>query len=364
MTGQDQRALLPEQVLWQRHRQVLLNVPMWQLWRPWWGLSALLDESPDAHPEGLVPNCKVRWATLLDLPRGHFQLRRPREVYVLSARRAVTRHGMPHFPRKVLTAHDFRHFPGSTDRGFRPSRDVLLPEDDPRLFRAATALSLALSAATVCTSLHWRAHKDRFYREVMDTDPPRGVLIQLGDDCVLTDIPEPEKWFPAAYLGFRSPPEKIFELSLRPFKDPRRVYLPPGLLGPFLDEWGGAHEVAHAEMPKRLQPTSLHRRWDLLGQKLGGQLLPTLRAWFEGQTIPGERGQYWLPASIAAPAARRAVPGELSWSFRASKQFFQKNLGGYVFPPIKLRRPTELAGQLPGEVTYDFTPEDPRYIGA
>lgn len=352
--------ILAKQLSWKKHREWSVKIPADRVWRPFLGLAIMLDGIHEI-PKELVPNEQVRWVSLFDIPRKQYAVSGGlrREVYLLSVRRATRHYGMPCLSGTPERTYDFRVYPGKPQEDRPIPRDTLMPEDDPRLFRVASGLNFALSAATVCTSVTWKVYRKSYYENVLDSyEPPDTIVVPLGDSLVLDDLPHPQVWFPRAFLKFRSPVQNVFERSVRPFQGRRQqtLYCPPVLMASFLDEVFPQHRAQHGSMPKRWRHQPLAQRWGRMIAEVGTEFVPLLRDWFCTQQVPdpADRHAYWLPADLCAPAASRGQA--LAWSFERAQAYWDSAVAGYLLPPIKAARPGAFTGVFPGEIAYDLLP--------
>ncbi len=88
-----------------------------------------------------------------------------------------------------------------------------------------------------------------------------------------------------------------------------------------------------------------------------------LRLWFRRQFIDLTPGFVHLPVRLALTAAcRYAVRALLYWDVTAALPYFDEACEAFVFPTLRIRRWDDFSGKLPGEVLYDLTPTDPRFV--
>jgi hypothetical protein len=114
------------------------------------------------------------------------------------------------------------------------------------------------------------------------------------------------------------------------------------------DDW---YEISHRE------------RWDRhISRLLVGKLDHVCRLWFERCGIVLEDGFVHFPSQIASLAALSgAVSGSLYWDVTDAMEYYREDCDAIVFPTLQMRNWHELSGALPGDVMYNFTPNDRRY---
>lgn len=107
-------------------------------------------------------------------------------------------------------------------------------------------------------------------------------------------------------------------------------------------------------------PVTRWERW--LERIIPGRVEILLRLWFERQAVRLVDGLVHLPAAVSSVAAfSTADDAALVWDVKDSLDYFNGDCDAMIFPTIQISAWDQLRGQLPGDVTYDFTPNDPRF---
>jgi hypothetical protein len=119
-------------------------------------------------------------------------------------------------------------------------------------------------------------------------------------------------------------------------------------------------------VPRQRGRTSPPRQWDLLMRAriaARDRFDHWLRLWFERQFVAACPNFVHVPAALAAPAALgHAVDEGLFWDLSPAMRYFDEATDAFVFPPLPIKSWWDFAGVLPGEVAYDLTPTDGRYV--
>jgi hypothetical protein len=109
----------------------------------------------------------------------------------------------------------------------------------------------------------------------------------------------------------------------------------------------------------------LQEQWNVASPKLvrRGHFDAWVRLWFERQFLELEKGLVHVRSDLAATAAcGHAVTDRTCWDLSPAMEYYDEALEAFVFPPIRIKKWWNLAGVLPGEIVYDFTPADSRFI--
>jgi hypothetical protein len=108
-----------------------------------------------------------------------------------------------------------------------------------------------------------------------------------------------------------------------------------------------------------------HRRWKRELATLLGPVRFALwaRLWFERQFVTVRPGLVHVPSDLSAVAARgHALADGLHWDLTPAMGCYSEAADAFIFPTLRMRTWWGFAGVLPGEVAFDFTPADPRFI--
>lgn len=416
----------PEHKKWKDHRTMISHVPGREVgFRGCLGLAMLIDQLTEASwtSEGdllFLPNDTVRWASLLDVPRGQIPGSR-RETHWASIRQASVRHGMPILARGTEgnEAWDFRAVPHSeipveSERGrfVKRAGPTVLPPDRTQEFRVFNAIELAMTTAAFMGRHTWQAAKAQ-------AKPPAGLVCGQGD--IWETPPRPSVWMPRACLGFALEDEHdLFEMCTT-VKGMRHI--PDGLLLEFwraltADQEGlllayraqrpgkviAIRREDYANMPCvaitlstqtgertirfhrsaeiRVRPGSSFEQGAILGHErlelpencspdrplvairerhlprlFGHNLFANLRIWFERQMQFVFEGYIHLDSRLANRAAMaKSVPEALMWEVSACQPFFNIDAQAFIFPPLPTHRWDMFVGVLPGDIAFDLTP--------
>lgn len=105
-------------------------------------------------------------------------------------------------------------------------------------------------------------------------------------------------------------------------------------------------------------------RWDKwVSKMIPGRLDAYLRLWFDRQALSLLPGMIHLPAQISSIAALgSAIDSALMWELDSALEYYRTDCDACIFPTIQISRWDQLSGVLPGDVHYDFTPSDRRFL--
>jgi hypothetical protein len=119
------------------------------------------------------------------------------------------------------------------------------------------------------------------------------------------------------------------------------------------------------EVPEGWDGMSLQRQWARELPRLAPprRLAFWVRLWFERQFVAIRPGLVHIPSNLAALAARKhAVAEALYWDVSPAMACYDEAVDAFVFPPLQRHAGSDLVGVLPGEIAFDLTPTDPRYL--
>jgi hypothetical protein len=375
----------------------------------------------DGAAEGgrvFVADRDVAWASLVDVPERHFRTRHPGPTHWATVRPTAVRYGMPAlaYGGEGRTGWDFRYFPfdpvsrrvDGVVTTVRPGMDALCPADHPQLFRVFNCLEWAMTAHAAPDAMASAA------------DNPRLAHV-VGAPYLSAALPS--QWVPRAQLGFAEADlGRLYDAVVRPRADAPpywpgswqrltadalgdgMAYRPP-TAGRVVDVdyarkvrggrvlavtvetrygreevlFGGREAVAYrlagedfeAGEPVAADTTarygrgrSVTQRWhEDLPRVFGRERFDLgLRCWFDRQTVRLADGFVHLPAELASPAARDLASGPIYWDVTPCLDYFREDCDAFVFPPVTCRYWANLRGRLPGEVAYDLTPADARFL--
>lgn len=396
---------------WEKHRQILQNVPAAAVgFRGCYGLAlaveALRGDSFMPYGDHLfVPDATVRWASIVDIPRGIYTVNRAtRELQWGAASRTCAAYGMPVLHgRGDGQAWDLLARPESAGwsraAAFRPNAY------NTQLFRVFTALQWAMTAWAFNHASRWLRSRDQYEK-----------------DGGLPPLPEASEasWAPRAYLAFPSSlREQLFDLATTVPGQPARLYIKDlreafvravesGLtfVAPFTGRmlgirnitWrdvairecrladgtgreavvrfgrqaqllcsvGGSFKAGDPigretwELPKSWLRADLYSRWGLALDEIF--VSPRIRdayvaMWFDRHIIMTlKTGVIHAPALLAAPAALgHAVASELYWDVGPGMNYYNEEAEAFIFPPLRREYWDEYRGQV-GDLAYDLTP--------
>jgi hypothetical protein len=369
-----------------------------------------------ALPDGdgirtFVANNDAKWLTLVDVPVGHWTLHaEKREVHVAAVRQAERKFGLP-FLTSVEHEYDFRKYPcvGSAVDTVDPS--------DLQAFKVFNALERAMTSTACHFRQEWAGTKPA-WKDFSGSDVP----FAFGESGK-TNFERPQLWMPRPFFGFPyQDKSKIFD-RVTGIGVARPVY-PRGLLVRFVEALEGnlayyakfngqvaevtrtshcgqrtlmlrlvgergeqdfvplheASAVLHKGLGERFEfgdaiaiqavQRGLPSRWRNMNfeNKCDHiQELPEFhhiaRTWFEREAISVLPGVVHYPSQIAGLAVTQSLDVELYWELRkASIAYVRDDCEALIFPTIQIAKWDELTGVLPGEVNYDFTPKDTRFI--
>jgi hypothetical protein len=187
---------------YQQHRALVRAIDFQEVGnRGCFGLALVVDSTTQdswvRHGEQMFLSDKVvRWASLVDVPAGHFQLTGPpREVHWATVRPTTVRCGVPLLARGEETLKtDFRLIPGSFG--------AINPADRPQLFRVFVALEWAMTTTAFHHRHPWVPHREHLLRalNVPKEDAAEPIYLFGGD--AYSTIQRPSDWMPRAYVGF------------------------------------------------------------------------------------------------------------------------------------------------------------------
>ncbi len=423
----------PEHAAWRRHRQLLLQIRARDVWRGCMGL-ALITTHPSSgvvKPGRLfVPDEHVRWVSLVDIPRHHFRLRRPREVHWAAVYRTRVRHGMPTIGGDVDAAYDFRIMPFDRIRHgaqiVEHGPDALDPVESPDLFRVLNAVNWAMTGTAFFCRAAWRARREGFLESIPKNLGHEAGVLPFGDGRQQATA-KPATWMPRAYLAFRDKHrDKVFDwatrsglsddfphysylLKLRLCEDlgrsmpvcapisgtfvcaARSTFQGMATLALVFERSACERQIVQVTAQARIRvlpsqsvregdvvafdgPENVPADWDALSlQKRWNRVLPKLlprsrfetwvRLWFERQFVTIRDGFVHVPSNLAALAAKsHAVAEALHWDLAPAMEHYNEAVDAFVFPPLRLKAWQQYTGVLPGEVVFDFTPRDMRFV--
>ncbi len=212
----------PEDESWNKHRQLLLQLPRSRVWRGCMGLALVISDTSSGVPKlgrFLVPDRDVRWISLLDVPPGHFRLRRPREVHLASVHRTQIRFGMPTIGSRPAAAVDFRFKPfGRVRLGVRVVEhwpDVLDPLEQLQLFRVLNALNWGMTSTAFGHRADWRARREHFFAAIGEEFNPETRILLFGEGR-FDRVARPTAWMPRPFLAFKHVHrDRIFDWATR-----------------------------------------------------------------------------------------------------------------------------------------------------
>lgn len=116
-------------------------------------------------------------------------------------------------------------------------------------------------------------------------------------------------------------------------------------------------------LPEEWYSMSVYGRWIKALALFGDAFNHVLRAWYSRQAVRVRPGLVHYPSCLTSvPASWAAVDGELMWDVGPGLEYFRDDCDAMVFPTIALRAWDDLSGVLPGDVAYDLTPTDPRFV--
>lgn len=116
-------------------------------------------------------------------------------------------------------------------------------------------------------------------------------------------------------------------------------------------------------LPEDWYSISHRERWDRwIARLLVGKMDHVCRLWFERSGVVLEDGCVHFPSQISSLAALSgAISGSLYWDVTDGLEYFKEDCDAIVFPTVQIRNWHNLIGALPGDVTFDFTPDDQRF---
>ncbi len=105
-------------------------------------------------------------------------------------------------------------------------------------------------------------------------------------------------------------------------------------------------------------------RWDQWIDKIiPGRRDMYVRLWFDRQGISLLPGLIHLPAQISSIAALgSAVDGALLWELDSALEYYNTACDACIFPTLQIAHWDQLSGILPGDVHFDLTPTDTRFV--
>lgn len=435
----------PEHATWKNHRDLILRVPREAAaHRGCFGLALVVDATTteswvDRLDRKFVPDSTLRWASVVDIPYGHF--REPNtmpEVHWATVRPTTVRFGVPMLARDVPAgcAWDFRAFPFDhgrlVDRAGKAYHvdakpDVFSPSANPQLFKIFNAIEWAMTSTAFHFRHDWKVRRQEYYRALRMPYRPTTQAFLFGES-VYDGIAHPSVWMPKPYLAFeRSTLDLLFDRSTKKAIGDRHpaVYRPAlleafveaagdylGYRVPFAGRVAAARQLtyrgfkcvefklhgnrgerakvrfaADAVVQKAVEatfeagdtiaeetfahklPANWHdKKWEHrlqvgVDRLFPGRLDEYLRLWFDRQAVDLGDGLLHYSADLASPAALgSAVDAKLVWDVSEALEYYRADCDACVFPTIGLGAWDALVGNLPGEVAYDLTPVDGRFV--
>lgn len=311
-------------------------------------------------------------------------------------------------------------------RGFLVERgpDVLDPTKELRLFRTLNAVNWAMTSTAFFYRAAWQARRGHFFEAAGATFHPEARILLFGERR-FDGVARPTTWMPRAYLGFKhTQRDKLFGWSTGPtggrrhYPDglkfrlcedvgrsmPVRAPLSGSFVGATKSTFHGlptfnlefAHDRHDRQTVKvsrqariRVLPSQVVREGDVValdgpeGVPEGWEHLPLyrrwervlprlvrrehfdawVRLWFERQLVTIQPDFVHIPSDLAALAARgRTVDGTLYWDLSPALDYYHEAADAFIFPTIRMRTWWDFAGVLPGEVRFDLTPVDARFL--
>lgn len=322
---------------------------------------------------------------------------------------------------------DLRRFPFDAQaQGLRPSPDVLRPAEHLQLFRVFNDLNWAMTSFAAASMPEWSGLRPAVAAALgYDYDPTRQLFAYGGG--VWDSLASPSLWMPKPYIAFpeymkpavhdravypAGVEEPFYSAGLRAaFADAVGQYL--SYHAPFSGHVSKAYREMYCGIPvltlelsgdrgetetvrffrDTVRPRKpLHSTFEageIIAEEATTRALPAnwyakpamarfatdvprliphyqavIRLWFERQAVSLSPGLVHYPAQIASVAAKSAaVDGELFWEVRDALEYYVDESDALVFPPVPLGAWHQMSGFLPGDVKYDLTPADPRYVG-
>lgn len=414
----------PEQREWKQHREVLHGIPSHAAgWRGYVGLALVVDSSNadswvQAASKLFIPDSQCRWASIVDVPVGRWSGVNNREVHWASVRRSHIAFGMPSLGREER-GWDFRTIPRDGDS----SKDILSPAHHAQLFRTFNRIEWAMTSSAFVYRAAWQESRTAFNASRGCTQPGKPILLFGGGET--SEFEEPVHWMPRPYLAFEVElAEMLYDLVTRPQgqggADPA---YPDSLITAFVMSLNTPHEarydgtcvsVKHEtycdapciavelaaeaggtetlrfnkkakislvegqgfkagdivgeegyQLPKKWDYLSVEERWVALEKYIRiDQRDARIRSWFERQFYYLQEGVVHVPAALSAPAAIGNVDdSKLVWNVSPSGPYYNQSADAFIFPPVRIAKLEALDGILPGGVAYNFSPNDPRWIG-
>lgn len=299
--------------------------------------------------------------------------------------------------------------------------DSLSPVDHPQHFRVFNALEWAMSSTAFHYRSSWREQREHLYRALGIEYDPQATILVFGEEFDRM-VERPEQWMPKAFLAFNEKSvNRLFERSTKKaMAGPR--FIPEEMKAAFVnDMFGGAayqaqyagevtacvRENYHGRSVLKISLRSddgqidvirfsrnakVHRakyarfkmgeviaeetwslrddwcaqpvrwRWAQVEDKLHDPETH-LRIWFERQFVRLQPGLVHLPSEICAlAAAGNAVDSAMYWDVRPSFSYYRDDCDAFIFPTLQIAHWDQFSGVLPGDLYYDFTPTDARFI--
>jgi hypothetical protein len=419
----------PDEPSWTHHRDHLLRVPDANRWRGCMGI-ALVVTRPESGVCCLgrlfVPDRDVRWISLMDLPRGAFQLGVTRRVQWAAVYPTHIRYGMPTLGGKPEFAFDLR-WGHAGDRPANSNLDRLrgVSTIAPQLIPVVDALNSAMTKSVLTGRAAWRSQRLGCFGKVVGRGPRPNHLPPPGPGTE-NENADTAIWMPRAYLAFADTyRDRLFAWATprggagsRPFYPPdlrRRLCADAGrdmpVYAPAAGAFVGAKRASYHGLPvlnlafkarnklmvvrvtrqarihvspgvvvgegdlvandrSESMPSWWHRlplavRWNhVLPTTVGRKQVDAwVRLWFDRQHLTIQPGLVHAPADLAAVAAMgQSVDTELYWDLGPAMDHYHEVLDAFVFPPILMRAWWKFRGVLPGEVAFDFTPRHSQFV--
>lgn len=302
--------------------------------------------------------------------------------------------------------------------------NVLPPKDYPQLFRAFNAIELAMTSTAFCFRKSWQDKKKALFDALGENYMSDKNLLLFGEEH-FDSIQRPIVWMPRAYLGFsRSSWQKLYCRTTRPYNITMPFYsvgLQTALLrdlennlayaAPFdgkveniqyeiyeglpvyrFDLKGELDEIyvirftrdariryrkgeyfrmgdiiceETLKVPENFNEKSLGFKWDFWLLKMidRSYLDAFIRIWWDRQRIELKQDIIHMPVDLVSTAAyNNSIDDELMWDVSPSMSYFSETCDSFIFPTINNHKWSNFIGTLPGDVAFDFTPVDSRYL--
>jgi hypothetical protein len=303
----------------------------------------------------------------------------------------------------------------------QPTPDTLRPREAGALFSVLNAIDLAMTTTAVKIRSTWR----KLHRPLVDllkVDPNEGMLA-YGQGMVKS-IPLILDWMPRAYIAFPIDAwDRIFDICTN--SSVNGVTYSQGLIeayvtdavdrfayvtkfegkvsGIYTEMYNGekttilvlqgkrgqvdtvrfpsasvdiklslgedfaagqlvASERLNQELPSNWEQLSFQERWMQLQGLVLGNHRHSVRLWFERKGVELQPAVVHFPSQIASVAALPlAISGRTFWDVSPALPYLHAGVEAMILPPILISHWCDLRGKLPGDVAYDFRPDDVRF---